>query len=206
MKKLFLVAAVALMSWNGNAQDKESKGLEGAWWAGGQVSFTKDDNGTSETTSSTFVPVVGYFITPDVTLGIGIGSISSKTETTGTPSLTTAETSTFIVQPLVRKYWSLGGKFYFFGQASLPMTFGKDKISDDKITSVGLDIAPGFDFFVNKWMTVETSFSLFNATSTSNKPNVGDSTSDFSVNFNPFDLNPGTRTVGGLRVGVKFLF
>ena len=83
---------------------------------------------------------------------------------------------------------------------------GKDKLSDDKVTSFGVDIAPGFDFIVNKWMTVETTFSLVNLTSTSTNPNVGDSTSDFSFNANPFDLNPGNRSVGGLRVGVKFLF
>ncbi len=49
------------MSWNGKAQNKEYKGLEGTWWAGGQMSFAKDDNGTSETTSSTFVPLLVFF-------------------------------------------------------------------------------------------------------------------------------------------------
>lgn len=206
MKKLFLVAAAALLALNVNAQDKASKGLQGTWWAGGQVAFGKNETGVSETKTNTFVPIVGYFVAPDVTIGLGVGVLGSKTTTTGSPSVTTAESSTFIVQPLVRKYWGLGGKFYFFGQASLPMTFGKDKITDDKTTSVGLDVAPGFDFIVSKWMTVETSFSLFNVNSTTYKPNGGDSTSNFNLNFNPFDVNPGARNVGGLRVGVKFLF
>ena len=92
-----------------------------------------------------------------------------------------------------------------FGQASLAMTFVKDKITDDKTTSIGVDIAPGFDYVVNSWMTVETSFSLVNMTSTTLKPDSGDSTNSFSFNANPFDLTGG-RNVGGLRVGVKFLF
>lgn len=208
MKKLFLVAALALVGLNMNAQDKESKGLQGVWWAGGQVSFSKTETATTESKSTTVIPVVGYFVSPNVTIGLGIGSMSSKTETTASPAVTTSESNTFIVQPLVRKYWGIGGKFFFFGQAALPVTFSKDKLSDDKTTSFGLDLAPGFDFIVNKWMTVETSFSLINVSSTTRSPKVGDSTSDFNFTANPFDLNPSgaSRTAGGLRLGVKFLF
>jgi hypothetical protein len=202
MKKLLLLAGIALLGFNANAQE-EKKGLEGTWWVAGQVSFSTTDNGASETKSNTIVPIAGYFIAPTTTIGLGIGVINS---TTDAGSLTIAESNTFIVQPLVRKYWGLGGKFFMFGQASLPMTFGKDKITDDKTTSIGVDIAPGFDYVVNSWMTVETSFSLVNMTSTKLKPDSGDSTNSFSFNANPFDLNPGTRSVGGLRVGVKFLF
>ncbi|WP_288984033.1 hypothetical protein [uncultured Flavobacterium sp.] len=202
MKKLLLLAGIALLGFNANAQE-ENKGLQGTWWVAGQVAFSSTDNGTTETKSNTIVPIAGYFIAPTTTVGLGIGVINS---TTDSGSTTVAESNTFIVQPLVRKYWGLGGKFFFFGQASLPMTFGKDKITDDKTTSVGVDLAPGFDFVVNKWMTVETSFSLVNMTSTTIKPDSGDSTNSFSFNANPFDLNPGDRKVGGLRVGVKFLF
>ena len=205
MKKLLLLAGIALLGFNANAQE-ENKGLQGTWWAAGQLSFGSNDNGTVKTTSNAIIPVVGYFVAPTTTVGLGVGVINGKTETTtGSVTSTTAESSAFIIQPLVRKYWGIGGKFFLFGQASLPMTFGKDKISDDKTTSVGVDIAPGFDFIVNKWMTVETSFSLVNFTSTTTKPNVGDKTTDVSFNANPFDLT-GSRNVGGLRVGVKFLF
>lgn len=207
MKKFLLVASIALFGLTANAQEKENKGLEGTWWVAGQVSFSSDEEVGTKTTSNTILPIAGYFVSPDVTLGLGIGVIGLKEETTvGTTTTTTNDVTALVIQPLVRKYWGLGGKFYFFGQASLPITMGKDKLSDDKVTSFGVDIAPGFDFIVNKWMTVETTFSLVNLTSTSTNPNVGDSTSDFSFNANPFDLNPGNRSVGGLRVGVKFLF
>ena len=207
MKKILLVAAIALFGLTANAQEKENKGLEGKWLVAGKFSFSSYEEVGTKTTSNTILPVAGYFVSPDVTLGLGIGVIGSKEETTvGTTTTTTNDVTALVIQPLVRKYWGLGGKFYFFGQASLPITMGKDKLSDDKVTSFGVDIAPGFDFIVNKWMTVETTFSLVNLTSTSTNPNVGDSTSDFSFNANPFDLNPGNRSVGGLRVGVKFLF
>ena len=199
-----LLAGIALLGFNANAQE-ENKGLQGTWWAAGQLAFSSTDNGTSETKSNTIVPVVGYFVAPTTTVGLGIGVVNSET-TSNLSDATTAESSTLIIQPLVRKYWGIGGKFFLFGQASLPLTFGEDKLSSDKTSSVGLDIAPGIDCVINKWLTFETSFSLVNITSTSRNPNVGDSTSDFSFNANPFDLNPGSRSVGGLRLGVKFLF
>lgn len=205
MKKLLLLASIALLGLNANAQEEGDKGLQGTWWVAGQLAFSSTDNGVSETKSNTIVPVVGYFVAPTTTVGLGIGMINSQT-TTNVGGATTDDSSTLIVQPLVRKYWGIGGKFYLFGQASLPLTFGEDKISSDKINSIGLDVAPGIDCIINKWMTIETSFSLVNITSTSRNPNVGDSTSDFSFNANPFDLNPGSRSVGGLRLGVKFLF
>ncbi|MDD3005838.1 MAG: porin family protein, partial [Flavobacterium sp.] len=116
MKKLLLLAGIALLGFNANAQE-EKKGLEGTWWVAGQVSFSTTDNGASETNSNTIVPIAGYFIAPTTTIGLGIGVINS---TTDAGSLTIAESNTFIVQPLVRKYWGLGGKFFMFGQASLP--------------------------------------------------------------------------------------
>lgn len=203
MKKLVL-ASIALFGLCANAQE-ENKGLQGTWWAAGQLSFSTSDNGVSEIKSNTIVPIVGYFVAPTTTVGLGIGTINSQT-TTNIGGATTAESSAIIVQPLVRKYWGIGGKFFLFGQASLPLTFGENKLTNDKASSIGLDLAPGIDCVINKWMTIETSFSLLNVTSTSRNPNVGDSTSDFSFNANPFDLNPGSRSVGGLRVGVKFLF
>lgn len=205
MKKVLLVAAIALFGLTSNAQEK--KGLEGTSWVAGQLSFSSSNNGSVKTTSNTILPIVGYFVGPTTTIGLGIGVINGKTETTtGNVTTTTAETSTFVVQPLVRKYWGLGGKFFFFGQASLPMTFGKNKINDDKVSSIGVDLAPGFDFIVTKWMTVETSFSLVNFSSTTINPKVGENTTNVSFNANPFDLNPGSRNAGGLRLGVKFLF
>ena len=205
MKKVLLVAAIALFGLTSNAQEK--KGLEGTSWVAGQLSFSSSNNGSVKTTSNTILPIVGCFVGPTTTIGLGIGVINGKTETTtGNVTTTTAETSTFVVQPLVRKYWGLGGKFFFFGQASLPMTFGKNKINDDKVSSIGVDLAPGFDFIVTKWMTVETSFSLVNFSSTTINPKVGENTTNVSFNANPFDLNPGSRNAGGLRLGVKFLF
>lgn len=202
MKKILLVAGIVLLSLTANAQEK-SKGLQGVWWAAGQVSFDSSKTGTLKETSNTILPIVGTFITPDVSIGLGIGNINS---TSKAGSVTTAESNTFIIEPLVRKYWNVKGGLFFFGQVALPITSGKDKISDDKTSSVALAVAPGFDYIINKWLTIETSFTFLNVGSTTSTPKVGNKTTDFAFNANPFDMNPGARSIGGLTVGVKFLF
>lgn len=202
MKKLFLLAGIALMSLNVNAQEKENKGLEGVWWAAGQVSFSSSKTGDAKTTSNMILPIVGTFISPSVTVAAGVGVISGKTDT---GSAITSETSTIVIKPLVRKYWNISGGLFFFGQAALPVTFGKDKVADSKSSSFALEVSPGFDYIVNKWLTVETSFSIFNVGSTTFTPDSGDKTTTFGFNANPMN-SVGDRQLGNLQVGVKFLF
>jgi hypothetical protein len=200
MKKILLVAGIVLMSLSAKAQDK---GLQGTWWVGGQVSFDSTKTGNDENTNTTVLPIAGYFITPSVTIGAGIGSIGTKTSNAAG---TTKDESTFVIQPLVRKYWNIKGGLYFFGQAALPITMGKESVADSKSTSFGLQLAPGFDYIVNSWMTVETSFALFNLSSKTETPKTGDNTTTTSFNANPMISSGGARTLGGLQLGVKFLF
>lgn len=204
MKKILLVAALALVGLTANAQDKkENKGLQGTWWVAGQVSFNSEKTGDAKTDSNMILPIVGTFITPSVTVGLGIGDISSKT--VNGAGVTTGDASTFVIKPLVRKYWNVSGGLFFYGQAALPIMMGKDKISDGKSSSVALELAPGFDYVVNKWMTVETSFTIFNVGSETDTPVVGDKTTKFNFNANPMN-SVADRQVGNLQVGVKFLF
>ncbi|MEY3498984.1 MAG: hypothetical protein RL308_653 [Bacteroidota bacterium] len=203
MKNLLLVAGIVLLGLTANAQEKkEDKGLEGIWWVAGQVSYNSSESGNNKTTSTMILPIVGAFISPSVTAGIGIGNISSKTEN---GSLTTADSNTFVIKPLMRKYWNVSGNLFFYGQAALPIMFGKDKVEDSKYTSFGLELAPGFDYIINKWMTVETSFTIFNLSSTTSTPAVGDKTTTFGFNANPMN-SVADRSIGNLQVGVKFLF
>jgi hypothetical protein len=201
MKKILLVAGIVLLSLTANAQEK-SKGLQGVWWAAGQVSFDSSKTGDAKTNSSMILPILGTFISPDVTVGLGIGNINS---TTKLGSATTAESNTFVIKPLVRKYWNVSGSLFFFGQAALPVMIGKDKITDLKTSSVALTIAPGFDYVINKWLTVETSFDVLNVSTSTSTPKVGNKTTKFGFNANPMN-SVADRNLGALQVGVKFLF
>ncbi|MBL7886520.1 MAG: outer membrane beta-barrel protein [Flavobacterium sp.] len=203
MKKLFLLAGIALMSLSVNAQEKTKSGLQGTWWVAGQVSFTSEKTGDAKSDSNMILPIVGYFVGPATTVGVGVGNIASKTvDGTG---VTTSDSNTFVVKPLVRKYWNIKGGLFFYGQAAVPVMMGKNKISDGKTSSVSLELSPGFDYVVNKWMTVETSFTIFNVGSSTETPAVGDKTTSFEFNANPMN-SVADRAFGGLQIGVKFLF
>jgi len=203
MKKILLVAAIALFGLTANAQEKkESKGLQGVWWAAGELSFGSSKTGAAKTTDNMILPIVGTFISPDVTIGLGIGTTTHKVES---GSVTTSDQTGFVVKPLVRKYWNISGGLFFYGQAALPIQAGKDKIADSKYSSVYLQLSPGFDYVVNKWMTVETSFSIFSVGSRTDTPSVGDKTTTFGFNANPMN-SVADRQIGNLQVGVKFLF
>lgn len=199
------------MSLNGNAQEKTKSGLQGTWWVAGQVSFSNEKTGDAKTDSSMILPIVGYFVAPSTTVGIGVGNIASKS--VNGAGVTTSDGSTFVVKPLVRKYWNIKGSFFFYGQVALPIMTGKtdyiDPVSllasDSKTTSVTLEVSPGFDYVVNKWMTVETSFTILNVGSTTTTPNVGDKTTSFGFKANPMN-SVADRSLGNLQVGVKFLF
>ena len=204
MKKILLVVAIALVTLTANAQEKkESKGLQGVWWVAGQVSFSSEKTGTAKTDSNMILPIIGTFVSPSVTMGIGVGTISSNT--VNAAGATTADANTFVIKPLVRKYWNVSGGLFFYGQAALPILMGKDKITEGKTSSVALELAPGFDYVINKWMTVETSFSIFSVGSSTSTPKVGDKTTTFNFNANPMN-SVADRQIGNLQVGVKFLF
>jgi hypothetical protein len=203
MKKLFLIAGIALMGLTANAQD----GLKGTWWAGGQLAFGSNEINTlsgDKESKTNILPIVGVFITPSVTVGAGVGVLNEKHEDL-VSGATTLETSTIVFKPLVRKYWNIKGGLFFYGQAAVPVLLTDDKQSDAKATTIALTVAPGFDYVVNKWLTVETSFDIFSVGSTTADPGVGDSSSDFNFNFQPMNT-VSDRTLGGLTLGVKFLF
>lgn len=186
MKKLLLLSTLIITSLCINAQ-----GLKGTWFVGGEFSYSKInttiDKVNDDLKSTMILPVVGTFITPDVAIGAGVGYINSKFgDADGVDR--------FVVRPLVRKYWNISGPIFLFGQASAPMIFGDD------YTNIGVDLSPGIDFVVTSWMTIETSFTIFNF----NYTKEGD-VKNWGVGANPFN-SIADRQIGDLQVGVKFLF
>jgi len=211
MKKLFLAGVLALATLGLNAQ-----GLKGTWFAGGQLSFgsskvqgfelAEGTAGEQKITSTTVLPILGTFISPSVAIGAGIGYMGTTKKFEGEQY---SKSNTFVIKPLARKYWNISGGLFFFGQAALPIMFGSSELTKDvgkaNSTDVYLELSPGFDYVINKWLTIETSFTVFNAGYSRVKPKGGDASSSFEFNANPFN-SVGDRTVGELQVGVKFLF
>jgi opacity protein-like surface antigen len=209
MKKLILIAVVSLFSLYSFSQE----GLQGTWFATSQFGYTQTKSGDTKATNLTILPIVGTFISPTVAVGVGVGTINVKNE----DALgTNAKTNLFVAQPLVRKYWNVAGKLYFFGQVAAPIITGKEKESDLKISQYGLSASGGFDFFITKNFSVEFSYNLINFSTTTLKPATGEKTTvtDFSLahvanvesayNGAMAGSNPTLTTP--LSFGFKFLF
>ncbi len=204
MKKMILVVVLATVCLFANAQD----GLKGTWFAGGELSYGSSHIEEGKQTTTTVLPIVGTFISPDVAIGVGVGYMGSKLKDDG---VQIEKTNGFVIKPLVRKYWNISGGLFFFGQAALPVIIGNTTLGDGDAsvkvnsTQMAIQLAPGFDYVVNSWLTIEASFPIFSAGFNTAKPKGGDSTTDFHVNANPFN-SVDDRTLGSLQLGVKFLF
>ncbi|NDV77952.1 outer membrane beta-barrel protein [Dysgonomonas sp. 511] len=206
MKKILLVAALAMTCLFANAQDD----LQGKWFVGGAVGYTSKSSSFADKKDNSFVikPTVGTFISSDLAVGASLGYSNSKRYTgrsedaNGNVTYTESKENQFIIEPFVRKYWTIAGGLKFFGEASLPVAFGDVKDSYST-TSVGLAIAPGFEYFINSWISVDTKFHLFGVAyeNTSYDAEGVDSKNGFAVGGNTHYNN-----IGDLTIGVKFLF
>lgn len=211
MKKILLLAGIALLSLNANAQEKS--GLQGAWFATAQIGYTQTKTGDEKATNTTILPIIGTFVAPTTAIGIGVGTVGIKNEDAGG---TNAKTNLFVIQPLARKYWNVAGNCYFFGQLAAPIMTGKESESDLKVSQFGLSTSAGFDYFVTKNFSVEFSYNLINLSQTTLTPDVGEKTTitDFSVAHVATAESAYVSALGGslptlttpLSFGFKFVF
>ncbi len=122
--------------------------------------------------------------------------------------------SAFVVAPFVRKYWTLSDKLYIFGQLEVPMEFGNIKqegtttttagntvttassSTKNNYTSVGVNIKPGLDYFLNKNWSIEATIGEFGYNTA--KLDVDGAKSVDNYNFG---LN-----LSSVTFGVKYVF
>ena len=216
MKKLLFASAIALFGLS-NAQI-----AKGTTYLSGSIGYSQveRDNGDSKVENFNVLPRVGHFVAPNLAVGLGIGYQTETTTRTQTNTLgaTTIESTNkvkqpaFVVEPFVRKYWTLGEKLYFFGQLAVPMQFGKTEFEESsvattgstvvtnsssteaKYTAIGVTVKPGLDYFLNKNWTIEATIGEFGYSNF--KPKNGDATNSYN-----FGLN-----LSSVTFGVKYVF
>ncbi len=178
-KTIFITLLACLTIFNGFAQEEEeNQGLKGAWWALGQLQFT--DSEADDTSSFTILPVVGTFVSPTVTIGLGLGYTSTKVGNADADGA-------LIVMPLVRNYWGINDKLYIFGQADVPMMFFDDA------TAYGFIVRPWIDYFLSGKVTIEATFGQFGYNAV--KPKNGDAVGTTSLGFNFMEVNFGIKLI-----------
>jgi len=218
MKKVLLAGAVALFGLS-NAQI-----AKGTAYLSGQVGYSQQEDNNTDRKDESFrvIPTAGYFVGTNLAVGLGVGYASDKvtfTQTTAFPngsvvSETQNTQSAFVVAPFVRKYWTLADKLYIFGQLEVPMEFGTLKnegsttttsgntvatassSSKNNYTSVGVNIRPGLDYFLNKNWSIEATIGEFGYNTS--KLDVDGAKSVDNYNFG---LN-----LSSVTFGVKYVF
>jgi len=160
MKKVLLsLIAVAGLAFTTQAQTEK-----GNFMVGGNVELNTSKNDGASKTDLNFsvVPSVGYFITNDLAIGTGVGYEFAKSYST----LASAKSSAFVIAPFARAYKGINEQFKFFGQLSVPMSFGNNKVGDangdnfvkvGNNNNVGVALSPGFAFFPSKKFGIEFS-------------------------------------------------
>ncbi|MEN4762086.1 outer membrane beta-barrel protein [Chryseobacterium sp. C39-AII1] len=185
MKKLLLASAVSLFGLS-NAQINR-----GAVYISGQVNYSKNENKNTNESTQEFkaLPSVGVFVAPNLAVGASWGFSHSK-KTYSQLYMNGSYVSefefirkepAFTIAPFVRKYWTLSDKLYFFGQLEIPVKLGKTEIEANskttdvaygymyedtqnmeyKFTSIGVNIKPGLDYFINKNWSIEATIGEF---------------------------------------------
>lgn len=216
MKKVLLAGAIALFGLS-NAQI-----AKGTTYLSGSVGYSQEErnNGDNKTENFNVLPTVGYFVAPNLAVGLGIGYQTQKdtditrTQLGGATIVSTNEVKepAFVVAPFVRKYWTLSDKLFIFGQLAVPMQFGKTETenttvatsgsttstssisSEAKYTQIGVTVKPGLDYFLNKNWSIEATIGEFGYNNY--KPKDGDATNNYN-----FGLN-----LSSVTFGVKYVF
>lgn len=160
MKKLLLsLVAVSAFAFTTQAQTEQGKFL-----VGGNVELnTNKVNGAAKTDLNfSVIPSVGYFVSDNFAVGTGVGYTYAK----GYSATASAKSNAFVVSPFARAYKNISDEFKFFGQLSVPMTFGNNKVGDAEgnnmvktgsNNAVGVALSPGFAFFPSKKIGIEFS-------------------------------------------------
>lgn len=218
MKKLLAASAIALFGLS-NAQI-----AKGTTYLSGQVNYsqTEDNNDDSKIEELRLVPTIGYFVAPNIAIGTGIGFQSRKetevfTQNFGGTTITNTNKGTvsaFVVSPFVRKYWNLGDKLFIFGQLEVPLEFGKFEGETTSVatfnnsttsqtnsnsvnySSVGVNVKPGLDYFLNKNWTIEATIGEFGYRTSKIDIDGAENVNDFN-----FGLN-----FSNVMIGVKYVF
>ncbi|NIF04977.1 porin family protein [Chryseobacterium sp. Tr-659] len=216
MKKVLLAGAVALFGLS-NAQI-----AKGTTYLSGSVGYSQKEtnNGNLKKENFNVLPTVGYFVNTNLAVGLGIGYQTEKNTSTTTATLgnttivneSVTKAPAFVVEPFVRKYWTLSEKLYIFGQLAVPMQFGKTEVesssvattgnsvvtnstsTEAKYTQIGVTVKPGLDYFLNKNWTIEATIGEFGYNNF--KPKDGDATNNYN-----FGLN-----LSSVTFGVKYVF
>lgn len=204
MEKIVLLTFIGLMSYAAAFAQFNSGTVAIGAELGLTTSKTKDTNdGTTiegaKNFGFTFSPGIGYFLSADMEVG-GRLQLEKNTSKGGDIKYVSSQ---FGINPYLRKYFNLGEKAAFFGEAGLAYSSGKNKVKMGNTTSSSKDfsafelgIRPGFVFMPTSKIGIELTAGFFGYSSLRNYEMDEDNYetyNSFGLSFDSSDLTFGLR-------------
>lgn len=212
MKKMIIVLLVAIVP--AKAYNQIS---QGSVIVGGEFSLelsknkTEQDNNTDDGPTRTnfrIMPDVEYFLAENLSAGLGLGYTLSKTTTEATNSETTRKNGTFVIMPYLKKYFTLGERAYFYGQALAAFGFGDETTEvragsvttsiEENSNSIRVGIVPGFRYDITDRLGLEAGIGFLGFNRDVDKSGSGNNEekeidSTFELSFLPNSFSLGIR-------------
>lgn len=172
---------------------------------------TEQGSNTDEGPSRTYfsiIPDVEYFLADNLSAGMGIGYTLNRSKTENSNSEVITKDGMFTISPYLKKYFSLGDRAYFYGQALASFGFGKEtietKFSSSTLTTernssiISIGIVPGFRYDISDKVGLEAGIGFLGFIHDVDKSKNGntdrrDITNTFSFRFVPNSLSLGIR-------------
>ncbi|WP_333599950.1 outer membrane beta-barrel protein [Flavobacterium sp.] len=195
MKKIILTLAAVFALSFANAQDKKegSEGFsKGDVFATGSFSLSSSkytSAGNYKEDGFTFSPAVGYFVSENIALGLGLTISNASVQATEASSK--SKVNTFGFQAMGRYYFTPSSKFSAFGQAVVGYSSTKYDAADVKVNGFGIAVGPGFHYFVSNHFALETTWGMLSYASAKADSTGAETSTDFKLGVDLSDINFG---------------
>lgn len=166
MKKLFLLAVIALCGVTAFAQKNASKSSN--IYVGGGIAFES----TSDETAIAIIPEIGYKMNKNMGLGVRLGY--------GSTGSGDSKNTVFSIKPYLRQ------NIYSIGQVGVildyQLLYQSEGPKDGKTNTFGAGIAPGLALNINSKISVVTHLGFLGYTSSKLDVEGAEATNTFTVN------------------------
>jgi len=195
MKKL-LFSAVALVAFGFvNAQEKSNGGFsKGDVFASGAVGFGSSKTGDVKSSSFTFAPAVGYFVTENIAAGARLNFGSASEKVYQGVSLVENKTSSFGLEAFARYYYTPASQFSVYGELAIGMGSEKEEVAsgaESKSKTFGVNAGVGVSYFLNSNFAIEAGWAGLGYNTNDNGGNGAEKTNDFGLNVDLSSVNFG---------------
>ncbi|SOU86554.1 outer membrane beta-barrel protein [Tenacibaculum dicentrarchi] len=188
MKKVLLTIAIVAAGFTANAQNKnEVKGgfTQEDIYVSGSVGYSKM-SGAGDVSIYTFSPSVGYFVSENIALELGLAISGSENGA--------AESTAFGVKAGADYFFTPKNNFSFVVGAGLGYTTYKTEtagIEGPDRNTFSLDVSPGINYFVSNSIALKASVGALSYNSSKVDITGAKSVNSFGLNLNLSNVNFG---------------